>query len=260
MANHEAQTIEQFKEEYRVLRQIANGAFGSVHCVQRRDTKVIQAAKYVKSRYEDFQREVDCLKRLNNSPLILKFVSFYSSKSVLQSVLITEFLSGGDLCERTSAKDYVLTEHKCRVIVRQIVRGVRFIHAANIIHLDLKPFNVVFSQKKDDYDLRIIDFGLARQLPEGESKVRLGGMYGTIEYMSPEVMDCTYASAASDCWGIGVITYQLLSGGLSPFFAVNRFRTMARVLDCDYSLEAPELKVSCEAKDFVSRYVILSPF
>ena len=54
-----------------------------------------------------------------------------------------------------------------------------------------------------------------------------------------------------------MIAYQLLSGGMSPFFAINRFRTMAKVLDCDYSLETPEFqKSSKEAKDFISRYLI----
>ena len=45
-------------QDYKVLRQIANGAFGSVHCIQRRDSKVIHAAKYVKSQGEDLLREV----------------------------------------------------------------------------------------------------------------------------------------------------------------------------------------------------------
>ncbi len=135
---------------------------------------------------------------------------------------------------------------------------MQFIHRCNYIHLDLKPFNIVFSQKKDDYDLRIIDFGLARELDETR-RTRVG-MSGTIEYMSPEVMNCTYASPASDCWGIGVVAYQLLSGGVSPFFAVNRFRTMAKVLDCDYELERPELaKTSVEAKDFISQLLVTDP-
>ena len=64
------------------------------------------------------------------------------------------------------AQDYNLTEQKCRTIIRQICRGIQHIHHRNYIHLDLKPFNIVFSQKKDDYDLRIIDFGLARELGE----------------------------------------------------------------------------------------------
>lgn len=252
--------VADYHKQYRVLRQIASGAFGSVHCVQRRDTKVIQAAKYVKSSGDDLRREVDALLALRKSSLILQFVAFYASNpsGVLQSVLVTEFLAGGDLCERTSAKDYVLTEAKCRTIVRQICRGVQFIHASGFVHLDLKPFNIVFAKKRDDYDLRIIDFGLARELVDNDY-VNVG-MCGTIEYMSPEVMNCTPASTASDCWGIGVITYQLISGGISPFFAVNRFRTMARVLECDYSLEQAELiKASWEAKDFISMLLRKEP-
>jgi myosin-light-chain kinase len=252
-------TISAYHKEYKVLRQIANGAFGSVHCVQRRDTKVIHAAKYVKSKNSDLDREVKALRSLSKCPLILKFVSFYHNTSGVQAVLVTEFLAGGDLCERTSSKDYVLTEAKCRTIVRQICRGVQFMHHNNFLHLDLKPFNIVFAQKKDDYSLRIIDFGLARELSEGSRSVRIG-MCGTVEYMSPEVMNCTEATPASDCWGVGVIAYQLLSGGISPFFAINRFRTMARVLDCDYSLDQPELsKTSSEAKDFISLLLLRDP-
>ena len=78
--------------------------------------------------------------------------------------------------------------------------------------------------------------------------------------MSPEVMNCADASAASDMWGVGCITYQLLSGGKSPFFAVNRFRTMARVLDADFYLEHAELsKTSDKAKDFISMLLIKEP-
>jgi serine/threonine protein kinase len=71
-------------------------------------------------------------------------------------------------------QDYVLTEAKCRTIMRQICRGVQFIHSQGFLHLDLKPFNIVFSKRRDDYDLRIIDFGLARDLGGSSSvKVRL---------------------------------------------------------------------------------------
>ncbi|XP_040569775.1 ribosomal protein S6 kinase alpha-3 isoform X2 [Lepeophtheirus salmonis] len=251
--------VSDYHRQYRVLRQIANGAFGSVHCVQRRDTKVIHAAKYVKCCHSDVEREVHALRSLSKSRLILQFVGFYTQeKNGIQSVLVTEFLAGGDLFERTSASDYVLTEYKCRTIVRQILRGVQFMHSKNFIHLDLKPFNVVFSKKKDDFDLRIIDFGLAKDLGD-HSKIKIG-MCGTIEYMSPEVMNCSYASPQSDMWGVGVIAYMLVSGGLSPFFAINRFRTMARVIDCDYSLDVPELnKVSDEAKSFISGLLVKNP-
>ena len=73
-------------------------------------------------------------------------------------------------------------------------------------------------------------------------------------------MNVDHAYPASDIWGIGVITYQLLSGGISPFFAVNRFRTMSKINDVDYSLDQAELcKTSDEAKDFISRLLVRDP-
>ena len=70
-------------------------------------------------------------------------------------------------------------------------------------------------------------------------------------------MDLSHVNPAADMWGVGCITFQLLSGGISPFFANNRYRTMAKVLDCDYSLEQAELsKTSTEAKDFISMLLI----
>jgi len=252
--------VSEYQRDYKVLRQIASGAFGSVHCVQRRDTKVILAAKYVKSSEEDLRREVEALLALRGSSLILQFIAFYVSEppKLSQSVLITEFLAGGDLIERTSSADYVLNEAKCRTIVRQICRGVEFIHKEGFIHLDIKPFNIVFYARNSDYDLRIIDFGLARALL-GSQGVKVG-MCGTIEYMSPEVMNCDEASPASDMWGVGVIAYQMCSGGISPFFAVNRFRTMAKVLEVNYSLDREELhKASDEAKDFITQLLVKDP-
>ena len=64
-------------------------------------------------------------------------------ESGLQSVILTEYLDGGELFERISSKDYSLTEDKCRMFVQQMASGVAFMHEHNIIHLDLKPNNVV---------------------------------------------------------------------------------------------------------------------
>ena len=97
-------------------------------------------------------------------------------------------------------------------------------------------------------------------------------MCGTLEFMSPEVMNCTEASSASgeiwrlecilmtltfkslDMWGIGVIAYLLVSGGVSPFWAGSRYRIMSRILKCDYNFEQPNFSiVSSNATDFISK-------
>jgi len=85
-------------------------------------------------------------------------------------------------------------------------------------------------------------------------------MCGTLEYMSPEVMNCQFASFASDMWGVGAITYLLVSGGVSPFWTRSRYRTMARTLSCDYNFDQPNFSlISDSAKDFISKLLLLDP-
>ena len=158
------------------------------------------------------------------SAFVVQLVGLFESP--LNSVLVTEYLAGGDLITRTAPDDYCLTERKCQIFIRQIVRGVQFIHSQRILHLDLKPFNIMFANPDDDYNLRIIDFGLAEEMKVEDSEEVIQVMLmidmaelavlvmmplmtptqvemtmcGTLEYMSPEVMDCRFASPASDMW------------------------------------------------------------
>ena len=57
---------------------------------------------------------------------------------------------------------------------------IQFIHSNNIIHLDMKPFNVIFANKEDDSDLRIIDFGISQELQPGQTSLPIT-MVGTLE-------------------------------------------------------------------------------
>ena len=57
---------------------------------------------------------------------------------------------------------------------------IQFIHSNNIIHLDMKPFNVIFANEEDDSDLRIIDFGISQELQPGQTSLPIT-MVGTLE-------------------------------------------------------------------------------
>ena len=83
--------------------------------------------------------------------------------------------------------------------------------------LDLKPNNIVFAKaEKENLNIKIIDFGLAKDLAE-EDDIPISTC-GTPEFTSPEVIECGYASNKSDLWSLGVIVYMLTSGGVSPFY------------------------------------------
>ena len=83
--------------------------------------------------------------------------------------------------------------------------------------LDLKPNNIVFAKaEKENLNIKIIDFGLAKDLAE-EDDIPISTC-GTPEFTSPEVIECGYASHKSDLWSLGVIVYMLTTGGVSPFY------------------------------------------
>ena len=187
--------LDEFQERYQVERQIGSGSFGHVFLVKDTATGELAAAKYQKQEVRKVRAEVAMLSALIQSAFVVQLVGLYEGP--LNSVLVTEYLAGGDLITRTAPDDYCLTERKCQIFIRQIVRGIQFIHSQRILHLDIKPFNVVFVHPENDHDLRIIDFGIAQELKENEDKIPIA-MSGTLEYMSPEVGEECHSRF--DCW------------------------------------------------------------
>jgi len=250
--------IQQYNEQYENIIQVGSGSFGSVYYVRERESGDCAAAKYLRQEKRKVRAEAAVLRNLIQSAFVVQLVGLFESP--LNSVLVTEYLAGGDLITRTAPDDYCLTERKCQIFIRQIVRGVQFIHSQRILHLDLKPFNIMFANPDDDYNLRIIDFGLAEEMKVEDSEEVEMTMCGTLEYMSPEVMDCRFASPASDMWGVGVIAYMLVSGGVSPFWGGNRYRTMAKTLSCDYTMDLPNFShISEHGQEFIRRLLVLEP-
>ena len=97
-------------------------------------------------------------------------------------------------------------------------------HEKNIVHLDLKPENIL-CKSKSSHQIKIIDFGLARKLEPGKD-VRI--LFGTPEFVSPEVISYEPVSTTSDMWSVGVVCYVLLSG-LSPFMGDSDVETFANI-------------------------------
>lgn len=89
--------------------------------------------------------------------------------------------------------------------MRQICEGIRYMHEKNIIHLDLKPENIM-CQTKTSTNIKIIDFGLATQLnPNDVVKITTG----TAEFAAPEIVDREPVGYYTDMWAMGVLAYVL---------------------------------------------------
>ena len=122
--------------------------------------------------------EVAILRKLSSCPFIVTLIEHY--EGINESCIITEYLAGSDLFNTIAHKSYELSENKCKVISAQILEAINFMHGKRIIHMDIKPNNIMFAScAKDNLRVKIIDFGLARELG-GLGRAKMGGMVGTV--------------------------------------------------------------------------------
>jgi len=241
---------------YDQRKELGRGKFGVVYHVKDKQTDRCYAAKHIRIRKpeqkEKVVEEINLLKKFSN-PHIIRFIEAFENPG--QVILIMEYLDGGELFERVAGEDFNLTESDCCQFMKQICRGVSYLHDHNIVHLDLKPENVVCTQR-DNTQVKIIDFGTAKQLGPGE-KVKV--LCGTPEFVAPEVVNYDFISTGSDMWALGVICYILLSG-FSPFMGDTDAETYANISAVTFDFDCEEFdQISEDAKDFINSLLKRDP-
>lgn len=120
-------------------------------------------------------------------------------------------------------------ENEVRKIVKQICKGLFFCHRRGISHRDLKHDNILID--KDSKQIKIIDFGYAIEVKEGElTKPECGSP----NYMPPEIVRRVhYDPLAADVWSLGVIIYKLVSGKL-PFNGIDNQELAKSINACQF--------------------------
>lgn len=173
-------------------------ATGQFRCVKK-----INKTKFTKTQSESIMNEIKVLAELDH-PNIVKIFEYYESENSLY--LITELLTGGELFEKIS-ENTSFSEKSAKIIIKQILSAVAYLHQKGFIHRDLKPENIVF-EGNDEFTLKVIDFGTSRKIyPDSKLTTKMGTPY----YIAPEVLQKSYDQKC-DIWSIGVITYILLCG------------------------------------------------
>ncbi|XP_015794090.1 twitchin-like [Tetranychus urticae] len=235
---------------YGILEEIGTGAFGVVHKCREKRSGQIFAAKFipVAHPYEKsvIRKEIDIMNQLHHNKLIRLHDAFEDDGEM---ILIYEFMSGGELFERITTEGYHMSEAEVINYMRQICEGVKHMHEKNIIHLDLKPENIM-CQAKNSSAVKIIDFGLTTTLDPNEViKIPVG----TAEFAAPEIVEREPVGFYTDMWAVGVLAYVLLSG-FSPFAGDNDIETLKNIKACDWNFDEDAFRnISDEAKDFIRK-------
>ena len=197
---------------YQDLQPIGTGAYGSV--ISAVDTRVTPPMKVaIKKLSRPFEttvhakrsyRELRLLQHMQHENLIGLLDVFSSARDYedFKDVYLVTQLMGSDL--NNIIKTQSLTDEHVQLLIYQVLRGLKYVHSANIIHRDLKTSNIAVNES---CELRILDFGLARATTD-----EMTGYVATRWYRAPEIMlNWMQYNNKVDIWSVGCIMAELLT-------------------------------------------------
>ncbi|XP_073508797.1 death-associated protein kinase 2 isoform X2 [Phyllobates terribilis] len=245
---------------YIIADELGSGQFAIVKRCKEKKTGIDYAAKFIKKRQsrasrrgvtrEEIEREVDILRDIQH-PNIITLQDVYENKTDV--VLILELVSGGELFDFLAQKES-LSEEEATRFIKQILEGVNYLHTRKIAHFDLKPENIMLLDKTIAVPhIKLIDFGLAHKIEDG---VEFKNIFGTPEFVAPEIVNYEPLGLAVDMWSIGVITYILLSGA-SPFLGENKQETLSNITAVNYEFDEEFFSHTSDlAKGFIRKLLV----
>ena len=193
---------------------IGNGSFGIVYLFKNKLNKRSYAIKHMEkedlikylNNLDQIYDEIDIQSRCHH-PNIIKL--YYVKETKESFDLVLEYAKYGTLFDFI-IQQRGLSENLAFKFFIQIVNAIKFLHENNIIHRDIKPENILLF---DNYLVKLCDFGWSIKC---ENKLPGGSFSGTVEYMSPELLNNEDYGKEIDLWMLGIFLYELIHG-FSPF-------------------------------------------
>ncbi|KAM0836425.1 hypothetical protein ACQ4PT_062335 [Festuca glaucescens] len=209
-------------------RIIGQGAFGEVYMGVLGERIVAVKKIHISVHTIDdklFRRELTSLMKISHENVI-RFLGYCSNEnqkaikqdgsgklifpSVLERLLCLEYIGNGSLDKHITDELRGLDWETRYEIIIGICKGLHYLHEEKeIIHMDLKPANILFHNQDDKYIPKITDFGLSRP---NENSHTVGKCYGTEGYLAPEYRDHSETTPACDIYSLGAIIRQLVTG------------------------------------------------
>ena len=233
-------------------REIGHGAFGKVNlCLHIASGHLVAMKTFVKKdlKYketkEKLKNEVEVLSKLHH-PFINQILDSFETET--HFFIVMEYICG-DLLSFIRKRNK-LNEASAKIIFKQIIEGLKYIHKKKIVHRDIKLDNILIDLTNT---IKICDFGVSRKFEKGNI---IYERCGTPAYIAPEIYaKIGYDGPQCDIWSAGVTLYYILSGNL-PFRGSNIQELEKLIINGDYE----EIKnVSEEANDIVAGMLRVDP-
>ncbi|XP_050482210.1 microtubule-associated serine/threonine-protein kinase 3 isoform X2 [Bombus huntii] len=258
--------------DYEVLKLISNGAYGAVYLVKEKTTRQRFAMKKInknnlmlRNQVEQVFAERDIMSFTDNPFVVSMYCSFETKKHLC---LVMEYVEGGD-CANLLKNIGPLPPDMARFYFAETVLAVEYLHSYGIVHRDLKPDNLLITALGH---IKLTDFGLSKMglmslatnLYEGyiDRDTRQFSdkqVFGTPEYIAPEVILRQGYGKPVDWWSMGIILYEFLIGCV-PFFGDTPEELFAHTVNDDIDWpDEDDWPVQPEAKDIITALLQQSP-
>jgi Protein kinase domain len=211
-----------FMESYELVKELGQGAFGTVFRARSLVPGLNSSATYAVKMImppddrarQMIRREIDTLCYLwGDSDHIVQLLEVFEL-SPNSWALVMEECQGGSVADRMGIKGYYF-ESDALALFANLLRGLQYVHDLGIVHLDLKPANVLLVEQRDDTRVKLADFGLAQRVHTPNGLIRGGGTPG---YMAPELSAGTGFDQCADMFSLGVMMAEVLGCGEVKLF------------------------------------------
>lgn len=252
---------------------IGSGTFSDVVRGRHKLTNELVAIKIIdKKKIENnkqrqrLQNEIRLHKCCSHSSIV-QLLEFFETD--IDVCLVLELCEGGELFERLVEKKQkdqtCFSEQQSKRIMFQILSAVKYLHDQGIVHRDIKPENIVCAQRSEDTEVKLADFGLAKQVKKENNGRELlkASASGTTLYCAPERLKQSEESMAVDIWSVGCIMYFIIFGE-PPFYSAkededeNEAEVMEFVTKGTIQFP-PSVHLSEQLKDFLLKLLEKEP-
>ncbi|CAB1454392.1 unnamed protein product [Pleuronectes platessa] len=238
---------------WEMIGELGDGAFGKVYKAQNKHNGTLAAAKVIDTKtedeLEDYMVEIEILASCDHHHIVKLLDAFYFESKLW---ILIEFCAGGAVDAIMLELERPLTEPQIRVVCRQTLEALVYLHENKVIHRDLKAGNILLSL---DGEVKLADFGVSAK--NTKTLQRRDSFIGTPYWMAPEVVMCETSKDRpydykADIWSLGVTLIELAQIE-PPNHEMNPMRVLLKIAKADPPTLMHPSRWSSQFNDFLRK-------